>query len=138
MGKEEKLIVQEKWFIAILAAVIIIAVYMAFYMAKLGSYRDKVGSIALSGVDIAAVPGGTYEGEYDAEFVYVKVRVTVADGAITGIDCLSNKTAAGSRRKDHRRHCAEQRIDVDAVSGATSSSHVIKKAVDNALAGALS
>ena len=70
------------------------------------------------------------------DFVYAKVEVTVQDGVITNIDILEHKNGRGSRAEVViDRIIEEQRIEVDAVSGATNSSTVIKKAVENALAG---
>ena len=59
------------------------------------------------------------------DFVYVKVEVTVQKGVITNIDILGYKNRRGS-------HAG---VVVDTVSGATNSSIVIKKVVENALTG---
>jgi uncharacterized protein with FMN-binding domain len=61
------------------------------------------------------------------------VEVTVQDGVITNIDILEHKNGRGkSAEVVADRIMEEQKIDVDAVSGATNSSVVIKKAVENA------
>ena len=68
------------------------------------------------------------------DFVYAKVEVTVQNGVITNIDILEHKNRRGSHAEVVvDRIIEEQKIDVDAVSGATNSSTVIKKAVENAL-----
>ena len=68
------------------------------------------------------------------DFVYAKAEVTVKAGVITNIDILEHKNGRGSRAEVViDRILEEQKIDVDAVSGATNSSTVIKKAVENAL-----
>ena len=70
------------------------------------------------------------------DFVYAKVEVTVQNGVIAGIDILEHKNGRGSRAEVVvDRIIEEQKIEVDAVSGATNSSTVIKKAVENALTG---
>ena len=62
--------------------------------------------------------------------------VTVQNGAITNIDILEHKNGRGSSAEAVvDRIIEEQKIEVDAVSGATNSSAVIKKAVENALTG---
>lgn len=77
-----------------------------------------------------------YVGEYDVDFVYAKVEVTVQNGAVTNIDILEHKNGRGKPAEIVAdRIIQEQRIDVDAVSGATNSSVVIKKAVENAFKG---
>ena len=61
------------------------------------------------------------------------MEVTVQDGVITNIDILEHKNGRGkSAEVVADRIMEEQKIDVDAVSGATNSSVVIKKAVENA------
>ena len=70
------------------------------------------------------------------DFVYAKVEVTVQNDVITNIDILEHKNGRGSRAEVVvDRIVEEQKIEVDAVSGATNSSTVIKKAVENALTG---
>ena len=80
------------------------------------------------------VPDGVYVGEYDVDFIYVKVEVTIEDGEIAGIDLLEHKNGRGEPAEIVTdRIIEEQKIDVDGVSGATNSSIVIKKAVESAL-----
>ena len=70
------------------------------------------------------------------DFVYAKVKVTVQSGVITNIDILEHKNGRGSSAEVVAdRIIEEQKINVEAVSGATNSSTVIKKAVENALMG---
>ena len=55
------------------------------------------------------------------------MEVTVQDGVITNIDILEHKNGRGkSAEVVADRIMEEQKIDVDAVSGATNSSVVIK------------
>ena len=62
------------------------------------------------------------------------MEVTVLNGALTDIAILEHKNERGqSAETVIDRILAEQQIDVDAVSGATNSSTVLKKAVENAL-----
>ena len=64
----------------------------------------------------------------------VKVKVMVQNGVIKSIDILNHKNERGkSAEIVADRMIEEQKIDVDTVSGATNSSTVIKKAVENAL-----
>ena len=67
-------------------------------------------------------------------FIYAKVEVTVQNGEITDIIILEHRHEHGKAAETVINEIVdEQRIDVDAVSGATNSSIVIKKAVENAL-----
>ena len=75
-----------------------------------------------------------YVGEYDVDFIYAKVEVTVPNGEITNINILEHRHERGKTAEVITdRIVDEQKTDVDAISGATNSSTVIKKAVENAL-----
>ena len=68
------------------------------------------------------------------DFIYAKVEVTVQNGKITNINILEHRHERGKTAEVIADSIVdEQKIDVDAISGATNSSTVIKKAVENAL-----
>lgn len=111
-------------------------IFTAVYLKKVSDYKKAVKETTLSDVDISDIPDGIYTGEYDVDFIYVKVEVTIQSGLITDIDILEHKNGRGkSAEIIADRIIEKQQIDVDAVSGATNSSTVIKKAVENALTG---
>ncbi len=61
-------------------------------------------------------------------FIYAKVEVTVENGKMTNINILEHKQERGKAAEAITDKIVDgQRIDVDAVSGATNSSTVIKK-----------
>ena len=109
-------------------------IFAAIYLKRVADYKKAVKETTFSGIDICNIPNGIYVGEYDVDFVYAKVEVTVQNGVITNIDILEHKNGRGSRAEVVvERIVEEQKIEVDAVSGATNSSIVIKKAIENAL-----
>ena len=111
-------------------------IFTSVYLKSVADYKRSVKETTFSNLDISNVPDGAYVGEYDVDFVYAKVEVTVQNGVITNIDILEHKNGRGSRAEVVvDRIIEEQKIDVDAVAGATNSSTVIKKAVENALTG---
>ena len=108
--------------------------FLAVYLKSVADYKSAVKETTFGDLDISTVPDGVYVGEYDVDFVSAKVEVTVQDGVIINIDILEHKNGRGSRAEVVvDRIVEEQKIEVDAVSGATNSSTVIKKAVENAL-----
>ena len=110
----------------------------AVYLKKVADYKRAVGETTIGEIDIADVSDGNYIGEYDVNFIYAKVEVTVEDGEIVSINILEHRHERGkAAEKVIEKIIEEQKIDVDAVSGATNSSTVIKKAVENALKGGL-
>ncbi len=110
----------------------------AVYLKNVADYKRAVGETTFDEIDIADVSDGIYIGEYDVNFIYAKVEVTVEDGEIVSINILEHRHERGkAAEKVIEKIIEEQKIDVDAVSGATNSSTVIKKAVENALKGGL-
>lgn len=111
-------------------------IFTAVYLKSVADYKKAVTETTFNNLDISNVPDGVYVGEYDVDFVYAKVEVTVQNGVITNIDILQHKNGRGSPAEIVvDRIIEEQKIEVDAVSGATNSSTVIKKAVENAING---
>lgn len=85
-------------------------------------------------VDLLQVPDGVYEGSADAVLVAAKVRVLVEDHKITRIDLLRHDHGRGQAAEILVQKVQEaQSLQVDLVSGATSSSKVILKAIEDAL-----
>ena len=108
----------------------------AVYLKKVADYKRAVVETTIGEIDIADVSDGIYIGEYDVNFIYAKVEVTVEDGEIVSINILEHRHERGKAAETViEKIIDEQKIDVDAISGATNSSTVIKKAVENALKG---
>lgn len=108
------------------------------YLKSVADYKKAVAETNIGEIDISGIPDGVYAGEYDVNFIYVKVEVTVQSGEMTNITLLEHKQERGKAAEAIVQDMiTEQKIDVDAVSGATNSSIVIKKAVENALCNAV-
>ncbi|MDE6213252.1 MAG: FMN-binding protein [Lachnospiraceae bacterium] len=109
-------------------------IYMAVYLKSIADYKKAVKETTFTNIDISDIPDGVYIGEYDVNVIYAKVEVMVKNGEITNINILEHRNERGkSAETVTDKIIEEQKIDVDAVSGATNSSTVIKKAVENAL-----
>ena len=121
----------------LIGAVLIVAVIGAGYLYNVNLYQRKVRAIEISDVDLSLIPDGIYIGECDVHFIYAKVAVTVRSGRITALNVLEHRNDRGSAAESIVVVIVKkQRIDVDAVAGATNSSMVIEKAVENALSNA--
>ena len=121
------------------ALVVIVAVCVfIIFMQKVDSYKRQVGEITYSDIDVSAYADGIYTGECDVEIIYAKVQVTVRSGLIESIELLEHRHGQGLLAESIVDEIIkQQRVDVNEVSGATNSSRVIKKAVDNALSSSL-
>ncbi|MGE4354272.1 MAG: FMN-binding protein [Oscillospiraceae bacterium] len=117
-----------------LAIALLLILHVVFCVTSFSEYKRNVAAIAFSNPDISSVADGEYTGECDAGYIFAKVNVTVIDGVITNIDLLEHRNERGKAGEGVIDEIlSEQCTDVDAVSGATNSSRVIKKAVENAL-----
>lgn len=121
-----------KWFGITVLLVVVAAV--GFFGVQMNAYKDAVAQITFSDIDIHSIPNGTYEGSCDAVIVTAKVSVAVKDGTITDIQLLEHKNGKGASAESTLGLILNQQTtEVDTISGATNSSKVIRKAVENAL-----
>lgn len=115
-------------------AVLAGAAALAVYLKQVADYKRSVREISMEEIRLSDIPDGVYTGECDVHFIAARVEVTVQNGEIAGIRILEHKNERGQAAEAViERIVSEQRICVDAVSGATNSSTVLKKAVENAL-----
>ena len=113
-------------------------VWGIIYFKNVADYKQAVKETTFEEINISDISDGIYVGEYDVNFIYAKVEVTVQNGEITNINILEHKNERGEAAEAITNKIVnEQRIDVDAISGATNSSTVIKKAVENAIKSGL-
>ncbi|QWU17276.1 Uncharacterized protein, contains FMN-binding domain [Paenibacillus sophorae] len=104
------------------------------YLYQVNSYQDKIKNLTISNIPFSRLADGTYVGEYDVRFIDAKVQVSVQNGKVTKIDLLKHKNGHGAPAEVILKEIvAKQSLDVDAVSGASNSSKVLKKAVEIAL-----
>lgn len=120
--------------IIVVIVLLIVLLCLALYLKSVSDYKLAVKAITFEEIDITKIPDGTYVGECNVNFIYAKVEVAVQSGEIKNIAILEHKHERGKAAETVvDRITAEQKIEVDAVSGATNSSTVLKKAVENAL-----
>ena len=98
---------------------------------------DASTTAAGAGGIAASVPDGDYEGKGVGYNGNIKVKVTVSGGKITAIEILKTDDDEeyfyDAKKKVIQEILDRQTAEVDAASGATSSSDGIMKAVKNAL-----
>ena len=118
-------------------AVLIIGAYVGIKVIG-QNHETKLSGIAISDVDLSKIPDGTYAGACEAFPVIAEVSVTVKGHKITEIKLVKHINGRGSPAEIIPRRVIEaQSLEVDAIAGATSSSKVILKAIQNALDSAV-
>ena len=123
---------------AVMLFLLVGLVWGVYYLESVTDYKQAVKETTFEEINISDISDGVYIGEYDVDFIYAKVEVTVQNGEITNINILEHRHERGKAAEAITNKIVdEQKIDVDAISGATNSSAVIKKAVENALKNGL-
>lgn len=108
--------------------------HVAVYMADFYSYRQAIKEIEIKGMDAEGIADGIYEGSCDVGYIRGTVRVTVENEKITEIELCEHKNERGKKAEDVLDVIKQrQETNVETVSGATNSSLVLEKAVENAL-----
>ena len=131
--KNHKVEIKFHHFFSIVMALMLI-VHLATYFVDFSNYLNAIDEIKISDVDLENVEDGTYIGEYDAGYVYAKVKVIVYNHTITDVEILKHVTERGKPAEVITEDIVvNQSVKVDAVSSATNSSKVIMKACENAL-----
>jgi len=100
------------------------------------NYQQIISGIEISTPNLNQIPDGTYNGFLDAIQISADVSVTVKDHRITEIVIINHymgRSSAVAAESVIIDVVDNQSLEVDAVSGATNSSKVILKAVQNAL-----
>ena len=135
VGSDEMRISKKKMVLFISMFLLLVGfVWGILYLKSVADYKKAVKETTFEDIHISDIPDGVYVGEYDVDFIYAKVEVTVQNGEITNINILEHRNERGKTAEVIADSIVdEQKIDVDAISGATNSSTVIKKAVENAL-----
>ena len=125
--------------VALVIIVIGIAVFMATAYPMLKEQAD-VRKMPIHEVELAKVKNGTYRGNFAyGNFTY-EVEVVVKDHQMQDISILKNR-----RESEHAKKAEDvvakvlkaQSLKVDAVTGATTTSKAILKAIESALATGL-
>ena len=120
---------------------IIVSAVLVFFTVTTIWGNSMTASISRVGVDAIAVgdiPDGTYSGGANLGYPYM-VEVTVQNGRITAVKASDNRNGFYPKLAERvfLKMVRDNRVDVDAVSGATTTSTALRKAVENALQSAV-
>lgn len=104
------------------------------YLYRTYRYKQIVAAITIGSVDLSSLSDGVYTGDFDALLVGSKTKVTMKNHRISDIELVEHKTELGAKAEKIIDTVLEkQTLAVDTVSGATNSSKVILKSIENAL-----
>lgn len=129
-------IVMYKKTIAVLVFVLLISLISLSgrYFYRNAKYREIIAGIMIESPDLSKISNGVYDGSFDAIMNAADVSVTIHDHRITDIKINNHKTVKGQQAvRITDEVLSAQSLDVDTVTGATKSSLVILKAIENAI-----
>lgn len=111
--------------------VIFLGAVLLFASCKLPA---DISGISVRTPDLSRVADGTWRGEWETSLIKAQVAVVVEKGRIEKIVLERHEHGRGGAAASILdRVIKEQRLEVDAVAGATGSSKVILKAIEQAL-----
>ncbi|APM38920.1 FMN-binding protein [Clostridium kluyveri] len=119
---------------AVCIVILVVGIIGGKYLISVQKYKKAIEELKISNVDLSKVSDGKYTGSYDVGYVGAKVAVTVKNNKIVDITLLSHKNERGKPAEVIPEKVVKaQSLQVDTISGATNSSKVILKAIENAL-----
>ncbi|MCR4425958.1 MAG: FMN-binding protein [Firmicutes bacterium] len=133
MGRRRKIL------IALGAILAVFGAGFSVYMVAVGGKLREVREIQIADVDLTGVPDGVYDGSFSYLSSRIAVKVTIKNHRIYAITMTEpGKTKYGRLAEGVIPRILEaQTPNVDVVSGATTTSKAIQKAVENAIAAAM-
>ena len=112
-------------------ATILITTFVCFVAFAL-LLRPQMLKIGM--VDLNEISDGDYIGVCQNKILIAVVKVYVENHEITNIEILEHKASYMEQAKTIAgKVCAEQKLEVDAITGATFTSNTVLKAIENAL-----
>ena len=128
MDKKQKYLIP----VAILLLLFIIAISGAKPMIE--KNLKNLESLTLENIDLSSIEDGIYEGKYKVFPIAAEANVIVKDHKITEIELIKHDNGKGAAAEVITDMVIEkQTLEIDVITGATYSSKVILKAIENAL-----
>ncbi len=126
---------RKRIFILIVVVVIICAGIGLYKInARIDQNLSNLTQMKIEDIDLYKISDGKYEGNFELFPVSVEVAVTIKEHQISKIDLIKHDNGKGAAAETILGEVVKTgSLDVDAIAGATFSSKVILKAIENAL-----
>jgi uncharacterized protein with FMN-binding domain len=116
------------------AVVIVLVTGLGIVYGQIESGLRELADMPIIDIDLSEIRDGTYTGSFSVFPVMAEVEVITADHKIESIKILRHRNGQGKAAEAIIYDVIkEQDLDVETVTGATYSSMVILKAIENAL-----
>jgi len=118
----------------LLIILLLLAVTLVGAYALMNRNLGKLAEATIEDVDLGGLADGEHFGKYTVLPVIVEVKVTIKDSVIENVQLLRHDNGQGrAAERIVEDVIAQQKTNVDIIAGATYSSKVILKAIENAL-----
>lgn len=125
---------KKRWVLIIIMLIISIAIFAGIMIFKAQKFNTYMDNLVINDIDLTNVDDGSYIGKVNTGVINVKVAVDVKENRIINLEILKHTNGQGDEANkivDDIKN--SQTLMVDNITGATLSSKVIKKAIENAL-----
>ncbi|KUO71031.1 MAG: hypothetical protein APF77_15145 [Clostridia bacterium BRH_c25] len=121
-------------FVASAVLLITLGVY-SFFIAPSNDELEAVRNMTIENINMEEINDGVYRGSFAYGSYTYEVEVNIKDHRIGKIDVISNRDTEHAKKAESviSRILEKQSLDVDVVSGATTTSKALLKAIENAL-----
>lgn len=124
---------RKKFKVIFIIIALLIILFTVFYFSIKSNLED-LKNIQISDFDLNNARDGTYMGSFKSTPIEAEVKVIIKNHRIESIEIVKHITGKGNGAEVIPAKVVElQSLQVDTVSGATYSSKVILKAIENAL-----
>ncbi len=126
----------KKVVLIIIIGVVVIAIgILSSLMLCNTAEMKRVRAMPINEIDLTSISDGTYKGDYSYGGFTYEVEVTVKEHKIVTINILKNRNTSHAKNAEGviDKVIKTQTVNVDAVSGATTTSKALLKAIENAL-----
>jgi uncharacterized protein with FMN-binding domain len=114
--------------------ILLVATLVLLMIPKVHKLNDFMENLVIEDINLNLVQDGEYYGNIDAGLIEVELEVVVREDKITDINLLKHKNGQGEAANQIVEFVIqEQSLEVDTISGATLSSQVILKTIEEAV-----
>lgn len=123
--------------VAIVITIFIVVLVVFYFTFARAAFKEinKIQQMQISEVDLSRIADGIYQGDFIyGKFAY-EIEVTVRDHKLESVRAIKNRNTKYAKMAEGvlAKIIEKQSPKVDAVSGATTTSKALMKAVENAL-----
>lgn len=124
------------WKLPVAVSILLLCALAASYWWTNAQAQATIRALTIEDQDLSSLHDGTYTGDYTYRGFTYTVRVTTLSNRIKSIEIVSNRTSKHAKLAEGviQNVLNKGNVDVDVVAGATISSKVLLKALEQAIA----